>query len=31
MGKVPDSRVKNRAADVISKIPGVKMVRNDLH
>ena|SRR2546430_7986315 len=31
MGKVSDSRVKNRAGDVTSKIPGVKMVRNDLH
>ena len=31
MGKVPDARVKNRAGDVTRQIPGVKMVRNDLH
>ena len=29
-GKVPDSRVKNRAGDVTRQIPGVKMVRNEL-
>lgn len=31
MGKVPDARVKNRAADVTRQISGVKMVRNELH
>jgi osmotically-inducible protein OsmY len=30
MGKVSDSRVKNRAGDVTRQIPGVKMVRNEL-
>ena len=29
-GKVPDARVKTRAADVARRIPGVKTVRNEL-
>jgi osmotically-inducible protein OsmY len=31
MGKVPDARVKNRAGEMTRQIPGVKMVRNELH
>jgi hyperosmotically inducible protein len=29
-GKVPDARVKTRAADVARRVPGVKTVRNEL-
>lgn len=29
-GKVPDSRVKGRAADLARRVPGVKTVRNEL-